>query len=112
MAALHTRLQHTEQSQQQVLGILSQAMRDPAFLQQLLAGRQAQRLTDGTEDATIAGKQLTTKLDTHGLFACPASILSQARHNPAFLQQLLAGHQAQRLTDGSKDARFWQVFMS
>ena len=47
MVALHERLQQTEQSQQQVLSILSQALQDPAFLRQLLSNRQmSQRMLD------------------------------------------------------------------
>ena len=47
MVALHDRLQQTEQSQQQVLSILTQALQNPAFLQQLLSNRQmSQRLLD------------------------------------------------------------------
>ena len=51
---LHSRLEGTEQRQQQMMAFLAKAVNNPGFLQQLLSARQPQQRLAGVKGAGAA----------------------------------------------------------
>lgn len=50
---LHSRLEGTEQRQQQMMAFLAKAVNNPGFLQQLLSARQPQQRLAGVKGAAL-----------------------------------------------------------